>query len=315
MSQLAGRALLGGFLLAAVVLVAPTPAMSVTPADPAVAEVAPPPITTTPEAAPRVTPELVPTTPEPPPAPPPDYAAAMLQAAQGAVPKGITFGMAVLDLRTGQLATSGTPQFFTASLSKLMLVVDMLDRDVPLSDSDRRLITRALSLSDDNAMNALWTKFDGYNAMTRVANSLGMVGTQTTSDRSQWGEVKVSPAGYARLYQHIMNEMTDDDEAVIVTALNAATPAAADGFNQFFGLLGGPLKAFAKQGWMYYGSRLYLHSAGVVMNGADSYAVVLMSAQPSSSGTARANLSSIALAMQGGLPPPLTTEAQTQGMK
>lgn len=303
-------------MLAAVVLVAPTPAMSVTPADPAVAAVAPPPITTAPEAAPSITPAPEPApVPVPPPAPPPDYAAAMLEAAQGAVPKGITFGMAVLDLRTGQLATSGTPQFFSASLSKLMLVVDMLDRDVPLSDSDRRLITRALSISDDNAMNALWTKFDGYNAMTRVANSLGMAGTETTSDRSQWGEVKISPAGYARLYQHIMNEMTDDDEAVIVTSLNAATPSAADGFNQYFGLLGNSLKAFAKQGWMYYGSRLYLHSAGVVMNGADHYVVVLMSAQPASSGAARANLSAIALAVQRGLPPPMSTETQTQGMK
>jgi hypothetical protein len=303
--------------LAAVVLVAPTPAMSVTPADPAVAEVAPPPITTVPEAAPSVMPEPE-SVPAPVPVPVParpDYAAAMLDAAQGAVPKGITFGIAVLDLRTGQLATSGTQQFYTASLSKLMLVVDMLDRDVPLSDTDRRLITRALSVSDDNAMNSLWTKFDGYNAMTRVAKSVGMQGTEATRDRSQWGEVVVSPAGYARLYQHIMNEMTDDDEEIIVTALSAATPAAADGFNQFFGLLGGSLTAFAKQGWMYYGSRLYLHSAGVVTHGTDQYAVVLMSAQPSSSGTARANLTAVAMAMQRGTPAPMATEAQTQGMK
>jgi hypothetical protein len=247
--------------------------------------------------------------------PKPDYTAAMLQAALGAVPKGIIFGMAVLDLQSGQLAAGGTQQFYSASLSKLMLVVDMLDRDVPLSDRDHRLISRALGASDDDAMNFLWTKFDGYNAMTRVATSLGMAGTQTTSDRSQWGEVMVSPAGYARLYQHIMNEMTDDDEAIIVTSLNAAIPVAADGFNQHFGLLGGPLKAFAKQGWMYYGSRLYLHSAGVVMNGSDNYVVVLMSAQPSSSGTARANLSSIAASMQGGMPAPMPTEVQTQGMK
>lgn len=313
MSQLAGRALLGGFLLAAVVLVAPTPAMSVTPADPAVAEVAPPPITTVPEAAPSFTPE--PSAPEPAPVARPDYAAAMLEAARGVVPKGITVGMAVLDLQTGQLAASGTQQFYSASLSKLMLVVDMLDRDVPLSDRDHRLITRALSVSDDDAMNSLWTKFDGYNAMTRVASSLGMEGTKTTSDRSQWGEVLVSPAGYARLFQHIMNEMTDDDEAVIVTALSAAPPAAPDGFNQYFGLLGGPLKAFAKQGWMYYGSRLYLHSAGVVMNGSDSYAVVLMSVQPSSSGPARANLTAIAASMLRDMPAPVATDVQTQGMK
>ena len=226
----------------------------------------------------------------------------MLEAARIATPPGVDVGVAVLDLRTGELAVDGQSRFYSASLSKLMLVVDMLDRDVPLSDTDRKWISRALGVSDDNAMNALWVKFDGYNAMTRVAQALGMAETRTTGDRSQWGEVEVSPAGYARLYQHIMNEMSQDDRDVIVSGLGTATRSAADGFDQFFGLLGGPLDAVAKQGWMFYGGRLYLHSAGVVTDGENRFAVVLMSLQPSSSARARVALTSIADAMRRGLP-------------
>jgi hypothetical protein len=285
-SQLGRRSLLGGFIVAAVVLVAPTPVTSVTPADPAVAVLAPPPINIEPS------PEL----------PAVNYAAAMVDAARSAIPRGVTFGMAVLDVRTGQLATTGTEQFYSASLSKLMLVVDMLDRDVELTPAVVSSVNRVLSLSDDDAMNSLWVRFDGHRAMTRVATSLGMVRTEASDDSSQWGEVQISPAGFTRLYQHILTEMTPEDQAVIMTGLNAAQPVADDGFNQFYGLLGQPYRAYAKQGWMFYGSRLYLHSAGVVTVGENTFAVSLMSVQTPSSGIARANLSTIAAAMQRGFP-------------
>lgn len=304
------RAFLGsGFLVAAIVLAAAAPATSVTPADPAVAVASPPPITIEPSPEPEPSQEPLAQAP-----PAVNHAAAMVEAARGAVPKGVTFGVAVLDLRTGQLAVVGTEQFYSASLSKLILVVDMLDRDVEITGTVHGLITRALGASDDDAMNSLWVRFDGPAAMTRVAASIGMDAIRTPADRSQWGEVVISPAGYARLYEHIMTEMDPADRDIIVTSLSAAPPAGADGFHQHFGLLGGQLDAFAKQGWMYYGNRLYLHSAGVVGN---QYVVVLMSIQPASSGVARANLSSVAGALQGAMPAPVQVEqpSQTQVMK
>ncbi|ALG06441.1 hypothetical protein AOZ06_05435 [Kibdelosporangium phytohabitans] len=275
--------------MAAIVLIAPAPAQSAAPSDPATAVAVAPLVTVEPSPEPGE-PSQEPLA-QPPPAT--NYAAAMVDAARAAVPKGVTYGIAVLDLRTGQSAADGTEQFYSASLSKLMLVVDMLDRDVELTPAVHTLIDRALGPSDDDAMNSLWVRFDGPDAMTRVATNLGMVATETSDDRSQWGEVKVSPAGYTRLYHHILTGMDPDDRDVIVTALSAAPPVAADGFTQYFGLLGGPLNAYAKQGWMYYGNELYLHSAGVVAN----YVVVLMSSQTPSAGVARANLSSIAAAV------------------
>jgi hypothetical protein len=238
------------------------------------------------------------------PVPPPDlapaaapgHAQAMVAAAQDAAPGGLTLGTAVLDLATGELAQSGVEEFYSASLSKLILIVDLLDGDAELSESDLSLIGRALSLSDDNAMNALWVKFDGPAAMTRVAGALGMAGTSTPEDPSQWGETEVSPAGYARLFQHILTEMDPGDRAVIIDGLSAAQPRAADGFDQFFGLLGQSVPAYAKQGWMYYGSQLYLHSAGVVHTETRDYVVVLMSRQPARA-TAPAVVSTVAAAM------------------
>ncbi|GAB3870646.1 hypothetical protein GCM10029964_005530 [Kibdelosporangium lantanae] len=260
-------ALVSGLVMAAVVLAAPSLATSVTPADSALQVLAPPPIPVTPT-------------------PRPEYAADMLAAGMNAVPKGVTVGAAVLDLTSGELETDGQDEFYTASLSKLMLVVDMLDRGVDLSTSDDQLIARALSVSDDNAMNALWEKFDGPEAMTRVADNLGLTGTSTPDDPTQWGETVVSPADYAHLYQHILTDMSEDHRDLVVGDLSAAQPTAADGFPQFFGLLGQEANVYAKQGWMYYGSKLYLHSAGVVHDDTGDYVVVLMSVQPVTSVTA-----------------------------
>ena len=223
-----------------------------------------------------------------------DYAGRMVAAAQLAAGR-MTLGTAVLDLATGELEQEGAQQFYSASLSKLMLVVDLLDRDVGLSTEDYGLIGRALSLSDDDAMNALWVKFGGPAAMTRVASTLDMAGTRAPDDPSQWGEIEVSPTGFARLYQHILTEMDPADRTVVVNALSAAQPRAADGFNQFFGLLGQPGQIYAKQGWMYYGSRLYLHSAGVVHANSRDFVVVLMSIQPISA-NARAAITAVAAA-------------------
>ncbi|RSM82523.1 hypothetical protein DMH04_25320 [Kibdelosporangium aridum] len=284
--------------MAAIVVVAPASATSVTPADPASAVLAAPPVTIEPSPEPEPSREPLAQAP-----PATNFAAAMVDAANAAVPKGVTSGIAVMDLRTGQLATSGTEQFYSASLSKLMLIVDMLDRDVELTPAVQDQISRALGPSDDNAMNSLWVRFDGPTAMDRVAGSVGMVDTHGSGDRSQWGEVVVSPVGYARLYQHIMTEMHPDDRNIIVKSLAGAQPAAADGFNQGFGLLGLP-QTVTKQGWMYYGNRLYLHSAGVVGTGTDQYAVVLMTSQAASAGAARANVSALANAIMSAMPAP-----------
>jgi beta-lactamase class A len=181
--------------------------------------------------------------------------------------------VAVMDLTTGQVIShDGDKQFYSASLSKLILAADALQQ--PLSDDDQDLIHRALSASDDEAMDVLWTRFDGMDAIGRVAAEAGLTGTHAPDDPSQWGEVVITANDMVRLYQYVLASSERDE---IVAALSSATATAADGFDQEFGLLG-VTGAYAKQGWMYYlPSDVYLHSAGVLDN---RYAVAVLTTSP-----------------------------------
>ena len=78
--------------------------------------------------------------------------------------------VAVYDRATRESAVGdrGTEPFYTASLAKVVVAIDMLDRrrldGLTITDEDIGLLRRALGPSDDSAMNALWTKFDGQGA-------------------------------------------------------------------------------------------------------------------------------------------------------
>lgn len=204
-------------------------------------------------------------------------------------------GIAVLDLETDQVVSEqGDKPFYSASLSKLILAVDALHQQ--LSDEDQDLIHRALSVSDDNAMDVLWTRFDGMDAIGRVAAEAGLTGTHAPDDPSQWGEVVITANDMVRLYHYILGSPERD---AIVAALSSAPATAADGFDQAFGLLG-ITGVYAKQGWMYYlPSDVYLHSAGVLDN---RYAVAVLTTSPTGSWTtARQSINAVATAVLGKL--------------
>lgn len=200
-------------------------------------------------------------------------------------------GVAVMDVESGQLVSQeGDRPFYSASLSKLILAVDALQQ--PLSDADQDLVHRALSVSDDNAMDVLWTRFDGMDAIGHVAAEAGLTGTHAPEDPSQWGEVVITANDMVRLYRYILGSPVRDP---IVAALSSAPATAADGFNQAFGLLG-VTGVYAKQGWMYYlPSDVYLHSAGVLDN---RYAVAVLTTSPTGSWTtARQSIDNVAAAV------------------
>lgn len=180
--------------------------------------------------------------------------------------------VAVLDRGLGELALGpgASEPIYSASLSKLLLAVDMLDRrrleGLEVTEHDVDLLRGALGPSDDDAMNDLWSRFDGADAAGRVAQRLGLTGTRGPENPSQWGEVEISAEDYLRLYQHVLG-WPEAERTLVLGALAAAPAVAKDGFAQDFGLLqaGNPASALAKQGWMCcFGGRYYLHSAGLV---------------------------------------------------
>ncbi|GAA1320206.1 hypothetical protein GCM10009610_48250 [Pseudonocardia xinjiangensis] len=215
--------------------------------------------------------------PAPPASPRREVARAVVAAAEGAAAGTTELAVAVLDRETGELALGarGAEPYYTASLSKVVVAVDILDRrrleGLAVADPDIALLRRSLGPSDDGAMNTLWSRFDGVGAVGRVSSRLGLSGTAAPRDPSQWGEVSVPAADTVKIWQHILDEMPPADRDLLVSAMDAAPPQAADGFNQAYGLLApavdgpGAPGAVAKQGWMCcFSGKYYMHSTGAV---------------------------------------------------
>lgn len=237
-----------------------------------------------------------------PPATPPS---AVVEAAERAAAPGMVLGVAVLDVQTGELASGrhGARPFISASLSKLIVVVDMLQRrrteGLVIDAAGLDLVGRALRGSDDAAMNVLWGRYDGHRAISRVAAALGLGATRAPADPTQWGDTRVTAADFALIYRHLLRDLPAEDRGVIIDTLATAHPVAVDGFEQFFGLLrnGASPQVYAKQAWVPYRPAGYLlHSAGVVHAGHD-YVIILLTTQSQvSAQTARDRLSAVAAA-------------------
>jgi hypothetical protein len=256
-------------------------------------------------AVPGSAPSLLPPTaflpPAAPPAPVPQgRAQAAVDAAAGRAAGPTQLAVAVLDRATGELAVNerGAEAFYTASLSKLVVAVDVLDRrrleGLAVTDADLELSRRALGPSDDGAMSALWERFDGAGAPARVSGRLGLQATTAPRRFGQWGEVETTAADLVVLWRYVLDGLPPADRDLLLAAMDAAPAVARDGFDQAFGLLapdvrgpGGP-GAVAKQGWMCcFSGQYYLHSAGAV--GPDRrFVVALLTREPRAGGWAAA---------------------------
>jgi hypothetical protein len=203
--------------------------------------------------------------------------------------RSTVIGVAVLDRVTGELALGrhAAEPLYSASLSKLIVAVDVLQRartGLPVTDQDRDGIRAALGPSDDEAMDALWSRFDGPGAVSRVAAQLGLEDTRPPENPARWGETLVSARDVVRLYDHLLTELPAEDRDLVLTSLAGAPARAVDGFDQSFGLAGRSSGA-VKSGWMCCAQdRITLHSAGITNYEAQRFIVALLSSQPSSFG-------------------------------
>ena len=269
-SVLVASALAGGCSFAG-----PRPAAAPAPAP------APAPVVTTP-------PPTVPPTPPPAPTPSRARAAVDATASAGQERDDVTLGVAVLDRSTGQTTTNdqGDTQLRAASVAKLFTIADILSRreagQVTTTAADDERIRRALSLSDDEAMNGLWSRFGGEEGVTRIAAQLGLTQTRPPERVGQWGEVETSARDVATVYGFVLTRLSPADRDLVLSGLEGAQDTAADGFDQAFGLLDPDRRgaAAAKQGWLCcLQSSIDLHSTGLPdVDG--RYVVVLMSNQP-----------------------------------
>ena len=194
--------------------------------------------------------------------------------------------------------------FPTASMVKLLVAEDVLHRArtgaLVLRPDDPDLLREMIASSDDPAASALWVRYGGGQMVTDVARRYRLTGTAPPASPSQWGQATTTARDLARFLALLPSAAHPDDAAAILGWMSAATPVAADGFDQRFGVFGtAPPGSAVKQGWMCcVGGDRHLHSVGVV----GKRVVVLLSEVPrtTSYDTARAALTAAAAA----IPPP-----------
>lgn len=150
---------------------------------------------------------------------------------------------------------------YTASLVKLLVVEQLLELEDPPAEQ-LELLRRAIEVSDDDAMNQLWSEQLVDSAVT----AFRLTGTHAGLN-GQWGESITTARDYANVLVNYRTRLTPQDSARLSGWLRNASDTGADGFDQNFGL-NRVTSAESKQGWMCcVDGQRHLHSAGVLPDG------------------------------------------------
>jgi hypothetical protein len=231
----------------------------------------------------------------------------------------LSFGVAVLD-RAGGQETDGAnahAQFYCASVLKLFLITDVLHQReqgaVTISPAAADQITRALEISDDSAMDALWGEYHGAAAITQLIGLAGLQDTVVTpaAQGGFWGGVLISAHDVLAVYSYVLTQLTPADRDLVVGDLNNAKAIGYQGFDQGFGLLGPTRTAStkAKQGWSSYQKKVMMHSTGI-LDSNNLVLVAILSSRAAGSGgypAAHSQLNAAAAALVKALGPKATS--------
>ncbi|WP_199442161.1 hypothetical protein [Umezawaea beigongshangensis] len=178
-------------------------------------------------------------------------------------------------------AVAPEERFASASLVKLLIALDVLDRTPDVPDETRRRLRLMLSASDDDVASELWTAGGGPEIVRRTAGRLGLRGTRPPERPGLWGATTTTARDVGLVYRHVVADLPAGRHDLLVDALAAASRTASDGFDQHFGVpaaLAGPPLA-VKQGWGARSGRVVVHSSGLV-GGSGLLAVVVLTSWP-----------------------------------
>ncbi|MFB7717023.1 hypothetical protein [Nocardia sp. NPDC056100] len=225
-----------------------------------------------------------PTTPQQTPA----MIAQQMQTAIQAASPGSTVGIDVVDIGSGAVLAdlNADQQFYTASVVKLLIALDELKSQNWQADSDTAAeLTQMLATSDDDIADTLWDADGGGDIVTRMADLIGLPGTQAPEDNAQWGETLTTPQDVVKLLDYLNDTVPLPARTLILSAMRGATQISADGTDQYFGIPDGLTgDAWAvKQGWMSLDDSTTLDTTGLVAatpGGPLRYAVVVLTTQP-----------------------------------
>ncbi|MGW4062558.1 serine hydrolase [Amycolatopsis sp. NPDC004747] len=166
----------------------------------------------------------------------------------------------------------------TASVVKLLIALDLIDRSGVPSGSEAAAVRTMLAASDDRVASRLWQQDGGPAIVRRMAGKLGLTHTAAPDDAGQWGATRMSPTDVVTVYRYITANLAEDGREFLTEAMENAPRSAADGFDQHFGIP----SAFAgatwavKQGWGSSEARRVLNTTGLVRTASRTYAVAVM---------------------------------------
>jgi hypothetical protein len=174
------------------------------------------------------------------------------------VPAGVSAGIVVFDRQTGEFVYNVAPstRFRSASLVKLLIVLDVTwsSQGVPTADRDR--LDVMLRASDDDAATYFWKRGGQRALVTRMAQRLALTDTEPppAGQPGFWGYTALSAGDVVRVYRHLLESAPAPVRDYVLANLRASTKCGADRYDQSFGIPAAFARPWAvKQGWSGFG--------------------------------------------------------------
>ncbi|MEV4573423.1 hypothetical protein AB0K16_09175 [Nonomuraea jabiensis] len=174
------------------------------------------------------------------------------------VPAGTTASWLVFDRQAGKFVATRNAhrKFRSASVVKILIAIDYLERRNSVPAADARLLKVMLRSSDDDAASAFWDRAGKGQIIVRMARKLGLSDTAPppASKPGFWGYTSLSAYDVVRTYRYLLDRAEARVRDTILGHLRQSTPCGTDGFDQKFGIPGAVPRPWAvKQGWSGFG--------------------------------------------------------------
>ncbi|MFI9839582.1 hypothetical protein ACIHFD_21285 [Nonomuraea sp. NPDC051941] len=174
------------------------------------------------------------------------------------VPAGTTASWLVFDRQAGKFVATRNAhrKFRSASVVKILIAIDYLERRKSVPAADARLLKIMLRSSDDDAASAFWDRAGKGQIIVRMARKLGLsdAAPPPASKPGFWGYTSLSAYDIVRTYRYLLDRAEPRVRDTILGHLRQSTPCGTDGFDQTFGIPGAVPRPWAvKQGWSGFG--------------------------------------------------------------
>ena len=174
------------------------------------------------------------------------------------VPAGVTAGIVVFDRQTGQFVYNVNPahRFRSASLVKLLIVLDLLWGKNAVPAADRAQLDIMLRSSDDSAATRFWKRGGQRAIVSRMVGRLGLADSAPPpADKPGfWGYTALSAGDMVRVYRYLLDSAPGAVRDYVLGNLHESTKCGTDRYDQSFGIPSAFAKPWAaKQGWSGFG--------------------------------------------------------------